>query len=64
MRPEERRSKSPQERIMRGEVTKPVSIVEEVSKEPQYIVDREKVRNTLNRAHQIPCISWTSRCQW
>ena len=38
---------------MRGEVTKPVSTVEEVSKEPQYIVDREKVRNTLNRAHQI-----------
>lgn len=36
----ERRSRSPQ---LRREITKPMSTVEEVSKEPQYVVDREKV---------------------
>ena len=37
----ERRSRSPQPR---KELIKPISTVEEVSNEPQYIVDREKVR--------------------
>ena len=37
----ERRSRSPQPR---KELMKPISTVEEVSNEPQYIVDREKVR--------------------
>lgn len=38
---EERRSRSPQGR---KEMPKPMSAVEEVNKEPQYVVDREKVR--------------------
>ena len=46
---EERRSRSPQ---ARKEITKPMSAVEEVMKEPQYVVDREKVRVTLIRAHR------------
>ena len=39
----ERRSRSPQ---ARKEPVKPMSAVEEVIKEPQYVVDREKVRSS------------------
>ena len=41
---EERRSRSPQEK---KEITKPMSTVEEVIREPQYVVDREKVSDCL-----------------
>lgn len=40
VREERPRSRSPQ---ARREITKPMSAVEEVIKEPQYVVDREKV---------------------
>ena len=50
----ERRSRSPQPRT---ELNKPLSTVEEVIKEPQYVVDREKVRIGRrafpNRAHRL-----------
>lgn len=51
---EERRSRSPQGR---KEILKPMSAVEEVNKEPQYVVDREKVRRcqfTLFEAQSSP----------
>lgn len=50
---EERRSRSPQGR---KEMPKPMSAVEEVNKEPQYVVDREKVRCqfTLFEAQSLP----------
>lgn len=46
---EERRSKSPP---ATKEITKPMSTVEEVIKDPLYVVDREKVGFILINAHQ------------
>ena len=48
VREERQQSKSPERR----EITKPMSAVEEVVKEPQYVVDREKVRCVPIKAHR------------